>query len=178
MKYIKKYKKFLENFEINDSDDPDIKMSKEKLNDIKSKIDQYNSSKSKIDSLYNSSEDKNISIELENIVGKDQKRNDFLVSYANIVSLKKKIDNLKDKSDKKALELSEFKDRLSIASDETKKSISDKILEIQKQIREINNDILNKSKELPIITKQHEDKIKNIENDIKDWISKIQNNKK
>lgn len=174
MKYLKKYQLFKEddNFEISDTDEADVKMSKEKLNDLKSKLSDYNSKKSSIDNLYKS--DNIDSSDLEKIVGKDDDRNQFLVSYSNIASMSKKIEDLKEKENKKAVELSNFKDRLSDANEDSKEVISDKINQIESQISEIKSKITDSEKRLPELEKEHEEKISKIEDDMKDWINKIQ----
>jgi len=52
MKYLKNYKIFLESFQISDSDEPDVKLAKEKMNTLESQISYYKANKSKIDSIY------------------------------------------------------------------------------------------------------------------------------
>jgi hypothetical protein len=68
MKYLKKYKLFLEadEFEIGDSDTPDVVMSKEKMNTTMSNMKDYKTKKSQIDALY-SKEGADIEAELEKI---------------------------------------------------------------------------------------------------------------
>lgn len=174
MKYLKKYHLFKENdnFEISDTDEPDIKLSKEKLSDLKKKLSEYNSKKSAIDNLYKS--DKVDDSELEKIVGKDDEKNTFLVSYSNISSMNKKLNNLKEKENKKAVELSNFKDRLTDASDNSKPIISAKISEIESQISKLRQDIVEISKKIPELEKEHKEKMAKIEDDMKSWIEKIQ----
>lgn len=175
MKYLKKYNLFLESdiLDIQDTDKEDVKMSKQNLNDLKQKLSDYNSKKSSIDSLYKS-KDEVKKEDLEKIVGKEEYKNDFLVSYANISSMKKKIDDLQEKENKKALELSEFKDRLSDASDAIKPSILKRIEEIQTQKSEIKSKIEEYSKNLPKLEKEHGEKMSKIGDDMKNWIEKIQ----
>lgn len=174
MIYLKKYKKFLESdeFDITDNDKEDVKMAKEKLNSLKVKLNEYNSKKSQVDSLYKSDNIK--PGDLEKIVGKDDNRNEFLVSYANIAAMTKKIEDLKEKDNKKAAELSEFKDRLSDAGEESKESISDRISVIGDQIKDIKSKISESSKKLPEMIKEHELKMSNLEENMKKWIEKIQ----
>lgn len=174
MIYLKKYKNFLESdeFDITDNDKEDVKMAKEKLNSLKVKLNEYNSKKSQVDSLYKSDNIK--PGDLEKIVGKDDNRNEFLVSYANIAAMTKKIEDLKEKDNKKAAELSEFKDRLSDAGEESKESISDRISVIGDQIKDIKSKISESSKKLPEMIKEHELKMSNLEENMKKWIEKIQ----
>lgn len=175
MRYLKKYNLFLEadSLDIQDTDKEDVKMSKQNLNDLKQKLSDYNSKKSSIDSLYKSKGEVKKE-DLEKIVGKEEDKNDFLVSYANISSMKKKIDDLQEKENKKALELSEFKDRLNDASDVMKPSIIKRIEEIQAQKSDIKSKIDSYSKNLPELEKEHAEKMSKIEDDMKKWIEKIQ----
>lgn len=174
MRYLKKYDLFRENdsFEATDTDEPDVKLSKEKLSDLKKKLSEYNSKKSAIDNLYKS--DKIDDSELEKIVGKDENINPFLVSYSNISSMNRKLNDLKEKENNKAVELSNFKDRLTDASDDSKQVISAKISEIESQISKIRQDITEVSKKIPDLEKDHKEKMIKIEDDMKSWIEKIQ----
>lgn len=171
MKYLKKYNSFKENFEILDTDEPDLKMAKEKMNDLKNKLSDYKSKKSSLEQLYKSDEVKDS--DLEKIVGKDDK-NPFLISYANILSAERKIRNLKEKENKKSVELSEFKDRLNDSDGESKESLSNKVSDIENQIKDIKNKISEIKKNIPEIEEKHKEKIENLEIDIKKWIDKIQ----
>lgn len=172
MKYLRKYNAFKENLEIEETDPEDIKISKEGLNELKAKISEFNSKKSSIDSLYNS--DKDITKGLETILGKEN-RNTFLVSYANIASAKKKIITLQNKGTDKAIELSDFKDRLSETSDNEKRSeINNKISEINSQIIENRKDISDAIRKVPELEKELKEKMRKNEDDMKKWIEKIQ----
>lgn len=173
MKYLKNYNLFKEDFEIEDSDEEAVKLSKEELNKIKEKISEFNSKKASIDSLYKSDND-NIEDSLKKIIGEEENRNPFLSLYASIASTKNKVENLQKKSDDKAIELSNFKDRLSIAEDnESKSKLSEKIKEIEEQISDIKSGLEEKIKKIPEMEKELNDKIIKSEEDIKNWIEKI-----
>lgn len=172
MIYLKKYKPFLEDFEVNDTDEEDVKLSKEKLNDVKDQISYYKTNKSKVDSLFKDPPE-NISDELDKIITKDDKRNPFLVSYSSIARMQKKVDDLKERETKKNIELDELNDRLSDASDDIKKDIQDRISDVREQISNIKRDISESSRKIPEIEKEHKEKMDKKEQDIKDWISKI-----
>jgi predicted nucleic acid-binding Zn-ribbon protein len=175
MKYLKKYILFKENFDIEDSDEESVKISKEELDKLKDKISEFNSKKSAIDTLYKSDND-DIESGLEKILGKDD-RNPFLVKYSNISSMKRKVDKLQKKSDDKAVELSNFKDRLSISEDpESKSLLSAKIKEIENQISDIKSELDEVNKKLPEMEKELEEKINKSEDDMKNWIEKISSN--
>lgn len=174
MKYLKKYILFKEDFEIKDSDEESVKLSKEELNKIKEKISEFNSKKASIDGLYKSDGD-NIEDSLKKIIGEEDNRNPFLSLYASIASTKNKVEKLQKKSDDKAIELSNFKDRLSIAEDpESKSELSEKIKEIEGQISDIKGDLDDKIKKIPEMEAELNDKILKSEEDIKNWIEKIQ----
>jgi seryl-tRNA synthetase len=174
MKYLKRYTLFKEDFEIEDSDEESVKASKEELNKVKEEISEFNSKKSSIDTLYNS-DSENLEDGLKKIIGENDDRNPFLSLYSSIASSKSKIEDLQKKSDDKAIELSNFKDRLSIAEDpESKSSLSDKIKEIEGQISDIKSELDEKIKKIPEMEKELNDKIVKSEDDIKNWIEKIQ----
>ena len=174
MKYLKRYTLFKEDFEIEDSDEESVKASKEELNKVKEEISEFNSKKSSIDNLYQSDND-NIEDGLKKIIGENEDRNPFLSLYSSIASSKSKVEKLQKKSDDKAIELSNFKDRLSIAEDsESKSSLSDKIKEIEKQISDIKSELDEKVKKIPEMEKELNDKMLKSENDIKNWIENIQ----
>lgn len=173
MKYLKKFKVFNEDYEIDDNDSPDIKLSKENLNIIKSKISKYNSLKSKIDNLYKSDND-DIESELSKIVGDGDDKNEFLLSYANILSFKNKIEKITNSITDKKLELSEYKDRLAISTGSTKDDVSNKIKKLEDDIRLMTDDLNKKMKDLPVIEKKHTDEMNTVENNIKKWISNVE----
>lgn len=174
MKYLKKYILFKEDFEVEDSDEESVKVSKEELNKIKERISEFNSKKASIDTLYKSNKD-NIGDELKKIIGEEDGRNPFLALYSSIASTKNKVDKLQKKSDDKAIELSNFKDRLSIAEDpESKVQLSEKIKEIEEQISDIKSDLEDLMSKIPEMERELGDKIDKSENDLKNWIEKIQ----
>ena len=171
MKYLKKYKLFLEDFEIEDSDESDVKMSKNRLNDIKKQISHFKSNKSKVDKLF---KDDNVTDEIDKVITLDDKKNPFLISYASVARMNKKIEDLKNKETKKSIEINELKDRLSDASDDVIEDIKGRINDVNKQISDIKKDIQETSRKIPELEKEHQEKINKTEKDIKDWISKIQ----
>jgi phage shock protein A len=174
MKYLKRYILFKEDFEIEDSDEESTKASKEELNKLKDRISEFNSKKSSIDNLYKS-DNENIKDDLKKIIGEGDERNLFLSLYSSIASAKNKLERLQKRSDDKAVELSNFKDRLSMAEDpESKSSLSDKIKEIQEQISDIKSELDDKVKKIPEMEKELNDKIIKSEDDMKSWIEKIQ----
>lgn len=174
MKYLKKYNLFKEDFDIQDGDSKDVRLSKEKLDKIKQQISYYNSNKSKIDKIYQDLENDNIESELEKVIGSGDDKNPFLVSYASIARINRKIEKLKESETKKSIELNELKDRLSDASDDIKEDINNRINKVKEQISDIKKDIIDTTNKVPDLEKTHKEKMDSIEQDIKDWISKIQ----
>lgn len=174
MKYLKNYILFKENFDIEESDEESVKASKEELNKIKDEISEFNSKKASIDTLYKSDKE-NIGDELKKIIGDESNRNTFLSLYSSIASTKNKLENLQKKSDDKDIELSNFKDRLSIAEDnESKSSLSEKIKEIEQQISDIKSELDEKISKIPEMEKELNDRIQKSEDDMKKWIENIQ----
>jgi hypothetical protein len=173
MNYLKKYISFLEDFDIKEDDKEDVKRSKEGLKELQEQISEFNSKKASIDKLYKS-KDKDIGDELDKILGKEM-RNPFLVSYSNIARIKKEIEELQKKSDEKAIELSNFKDRLSIATDDgSKLALSAKIKEVQEQTSKIKSDLDEKSASIPDMEKELKEDLIKREEEIKKWIENIQ----
>ena len=92
MRHLKPYRIFLEEaeFDVNITDEPDIKMAKEKLTTLKSQLSEYKNKKSLIDSAYLTIKiDADLQKEIESIIGKTdalpgQDRNPFLVEYLHL----------------------------------------------------------------------------------------------
>ena len=81
MKYLKSLKLFLEDFNINDTDGPDIVAQKKDLNLLLKHITDYNSGKSKIDNIILNSKDKTpeeITKKVNDVIEQDGSRNTFL----------------------------------------------------------------------------------------------------
>lgn len=171
LKYLKDYNLFKENFDIEESDEESVKASKEELNKLKSRITEFNTKKSSIDTLYKS--DNNKEEGLKKILGEND-RNPFLVSYSSIASIENQIAELNIKSDSKAIELSNFKDRLATAESTSKPGLSDKIKEIDDKLSSIRKELDEKIKKLPELESELKDRIQKSEDDIKNWITKIQ----
>jgi uncharacterized coiled-coil DUF342 family protein len=177
MKYLIKYSHFLEKFEIK-TDDPDhVKASKKGLNKLLDQVKEYRKKKKKIDDLYKKSDkSKSIEDDLEKIiVDSDGTRNPFLSHWSTVSAKKREVSILQKRADDRAIELSNFKDRLSIAEDpDSKKSLSDKITSITTKINDIVKKLDKIKKEIPELESDLEKKIKKSEEDVKEWIEKIQ----
>ena len=159
-------------FEVADSDSPDVKLSKDSLTELRKNLSDYKAKKSLVDNIYKGDYVKED--ELEKIIGVDEDKNPFLLSYANVEAMKRKIEDSQKSGDKKSLELSDFKDRLSIATTDLKVPLSKRVSEIEEQKSKIESDIIEDTKKFKELEIEHNEKMKNVENDLKEWIKNIQ----
>jgi hypothetical protein len=182
MKHIKKYQLFLEEneFEIKDSDDKDIKLSKQKLNDLQKYLAEYNQKKALLDKAFELGDPKVIESEIQKILGKDsEKRNPFLVEYATVSKLKREVEKTQKENTEDKLRLDDFKQESSLAKDDTiKKSVDAKIADINSRINYRNKNILDFSKEIQTKEKELLDKMKKMTSDMRLNIRKISSLKK
>lgn len=180
MKYLKKYKLFKESdeFEIEDTDSPDLKMSKDRMNTIKSQISDYNSKKSRIDSLYKSDKGTDIQKGLEDIIGKigDDKsdRNPFLIEYAHLSSLERNINKLHDDNSNDKIKIDDLQQSLGLVeSDDTKKSIESKISDIKNRMSERSSKISDIEKDLSDKEKDHKERMSKMGEEMKKHIQNM-----
>jgi len=178
MKYLKKYDIFLEEdeFDIKDTDAPDLKMSKEKMNSYKKWISEYSGNTSKIDNIYKNFKDpKQIESELEKLLGKsDDERNPFLVEYAHSSKLKNDIENIRKELLNDKLSLDDFQQELKMTKgeDETK-LVSYKVSDIKNRISDKSKKIVDLQKNISDSEKALKDKMSKIDKEMKDNIKKI-----
>ena len=182
MKYIKKYRHFFESFEVNLTDAPDVKMGKEKMNTIIAHVKDYSQKKTLIDQLYSSSKDvKLIDSGLIKILGPSDikngiDRNPFLVDYVSVAKLKKSIDDISSDNITNKLKLDDFQRDLNNSVDvDMKKSISDKISELNKRMQDNIKKISDVKNELSLSEKEHKKRMLLIDSDIKEYNNKISN---
>ena len=178
MKYLKKYKLFLEvTLAVSDTDTPDVKMSKENINLLGQQLSDYKVKKVQIDGIYkNTIEDSKIESLLLSLLGnKESDRNPFLIDYLNISKIERNIRRLNEKNVDAKVRLDTFKQELLSAEDSSKQIVTDKIANITKEISETTKKILDSSKEFKDAEVKHNEKMLKIESDIKDYISKISN---
>jgi hypothetical protein len=179
MKYLKKYKLFLEEdeFEINDTDAVDVKMSKEKLNDLKSDFIEYNQKKNLIDNVFKNNKDKPelVESELKKILGEDSEdRNPFLVEYTHVARSEYEIDKLHDENVKDKLRQDDFRQELSLAKEaNTKVAVNSKIQDITNRISGRNKKILDIQKDITERDKEHKEKMKKMNDESKEYIKNI-----
>ena len=179
MKYLKKYSIFLEDkFEIEDTDSPDVKMSKEKMNTIKDQMTTYKTKKLLIDKLY-STEGVDIEKGLEDILGPTDiqngpDRNPFLVEYAHIAKLDSDVNKLHKDNVNDKIKLDDFQEELGLSKDNsTKDSVSSKINDIKNRMSERSSKIDEIKKDLLDSEKAHKEKMIKLEVDMNDYIQNI-----
>lgn len=185
MKYIKKYKLFLEEaeFDVNLNDEPDVKMSKEKLSSLKKQIADFKTKKPLLDKLFLTVKtDADLTKGVENIVGKTdilpkEDRNPFIVEYLHIANLRRKIDNLqktiandKVKKDDFLQQANNIKD---LKDDVTKQNVSNKITDITNRISTNSATIASLVTEINDYQTKLYKKMSEIEKELKSNIKKI-----
>lgn len=168
------YKQFLESneFDINDTDKPDVESAKENLNKLKEDISYYKSNKSSIESLYK--KDDFSKKDLDKIITKNGYVNTFLSSYASICASEKRIRELEEKETNKKIEESELNDRLKEAEGNSVENIKDRISKIQDQIKGIQEETKETHKKVSELEDIHKEKMDNVKEDMEKWVSKIQ----
>lgn len=176
MKYLKKYRLFLEDgFDIKDTDKEDVKMSKEKMNDINKDIIDYQSKKSQIEGIYKKA--KTIE-EAENlikpIIGEAEEGNQFLIEFNSICRIEKEIELLHDEIVKDKVRADDMRSEANLVEDsETKATAMGKVTDIQNRIASSNKKILDKTKEFEELEKAHIKKIEDMKKDMSNHIEKI-----
>jgi len=182
MKYLKKYKLFTEeaDFDVNITDEPDLKMAKEKLATLKTNLADYKTKKPIIDAAYLTIKiDDDLQKKTEEIMGKTdiqsgKDRNPFLVEYLHVSNLKRKINNLQNELVKDKLSKDDFTEELSLSTESsTKASINSKISDITNRISAKTTNIALFSKEVTDAEKELQTKMFNVEKEMQDYIKKI-----
>ena len=191
MKHLKKYKLFTEeaDFDVNITDEPDLKMAKEKLATLKTNLSDYKTKKPIIDTAYLTikiSEPRNVEAEdadlqkkTEEIMGKTdiqsgKDRNPFLVEYLHVSNLKRKINNLQNELVKDKLSKDDFTEELGLSTESSvKASVNSKISDITNRISTKTVSIASLSKEVTDAEKELQTKMFNVEKEMQDYIKKI-----
>ena len=179
MKYLKKYNLFLEaGLDIQDTDAPDVKASKEQMELITKQLVDFKAKKSQIDTLYKTIKDPaQIEAGLTKILGIDVKsRNPFLVDYASVCKMSTDVDNMQQENSLDKVRLDDFQQDLKITTDpNTKQSLTTKIADVNKRMSDRTTNISKVQNDFNIADKTQKDKMLKIEKDIKDNITKISN---
>lgn len=182
MKYLKKYRLFIEEteFDVNITDDPDLKMSKEKLETLKKNLTDYKTKKPLIDKAYlTASTDIDLKSSIEGIVGKadalpEKDRNPFLVEYLHVANLKRKIDKFQKDITKDKLSKDDFQEELNLATEaSTKDAVNKKLTDINTRISTKTTTISSLVKDISDAQKALDTKMSNVEKEMMDYIKKI-----
>jgi hypothetical protein len=181
MKYLSNYRQFNEKIDVKDTDEPDVKMSKEKINALEDNITEYNQKKPLIDTIFkNQSFDmKKIEEELKKLIGAEESgpgkdRNPFLVNYAEVSKLTRKVDDLQNSRAQDKVKLDEFKEELNLSTDDNVKlSVNARITDVQNRLAEKSKKITELQKEIEVKKKELDDKVISQKSEIDEFIKKI-----
>jgi len=180
MKNLKTYKLFIEevDFDVNLTDEPDIKMEKDELAVTQKQLSEYKSKKTLIDNIYlKIKSDADLQVKVQEIVGKaDQKtpKNPFLVEYLHVANLKRRVDKLQKDISNDKVKKDDFSEELKLSTDDTtKQSVSTKITDITNRISTNTANIASLVKDIADAQKSLDDKMKSIEKNMMDNIKKL-----
>ena len=186
MRNLKSYRIFLEEaeFDVNITDEPDIKMAKEKLATLKSQLVEYKAKKPLIDSAYLTIKiDADLQKKIESIVGKidalpGQDRNSFLVEYLHIANLTRKVNNLQKNNVNDKIKKDDFNEELKLSKDDsTKQAVTAKISDITNRISKNITTIASLTKEITDAQTSLNKKMTDVEKNMMDNIKKISKEK-
>lgn len=179
MKYLLKYNLFLESdLDIQDTDQPDVKASKQQMELVTKQLVEFKTKKPQIDTLYKTIKDPNqIEAGLTKILGTDVKnRNPFLVDYVSISKMNNDVDKMQKENTLDKVRLDDFQQDLKITTDPNlKQSLTAKIAEVTKRMNDRVTNISKIQNDFNLADKAQKDKMLKIEKDIKDNITKISN---
>jgi hypothetical protein len=147
MKYLKKYKLFKEGaeFDIQPSDETNVKKSKEELTVTDNNIKDYNKKKVDIDNIYkNAKSDDEIDKKIDTLLGPDkEKRNPYLINYLTVANDQRRFKSMFDDRVANKLKIDEYKDLISQSEDEDqKRSMQVAITELNNKITKSNADLV------------------------------------
>lgn len=180
MKNLKTYKLFIEEseFDINLTDEPDIKMAKDGLATVKKQLAEYSAKKTLIDNAYlKIKSDADLQIKIDEIVGKpgqNTPKNPFLTEYLHVANLKRKVDKLQNDVTNDKVKKDSFSEELKLSTDDsTKQSVTTKITDISNRITTNTANIASLVKEIADAQKALDTKMKDIEKNMMDNIKKL-----
>lgn len=178
MKYLKYFEEA--DFDVNITDQPDLKMSKEKFATFEKYLKDYNAQKKLIDKVYlNAKTDADLQKGIEGILGKTdvnskEDRNPFLVEYLTVSNLKRKVDTLQKELVNDKISKDDFNQQLGLSSEQsTKDSINLKLKDITNRISTKTSTISSLLKDINDSQKKIQDKMSKIEKEMKDYIKNI-----
>jgi hypothetical protein len=178
MKYLKNLKRFLEDYEITDTDSVDITSQKQDLNLVIKQISDYNTKKIQIDDIFLKNDNKtddDLKKMLDKVVGTDDNRNPFLSEYTSVAKYKRQITKLEERIVGDKIKVDDFNKDANGALPDIKTSITAKVKEINDRIALANIEIGRLEKEMKdkeadikktmdMRRKDMEEKIKNLTN--------------
>ena len=178
MKYLKKYKLFLEEdeFDVNITDDTDLKMSKENLENTRKQLTEFKTKKPLIDNAYlKINIDSDLQSKIEEIVGKEsENRNPFLVEYLHVADLNRKINKLQKELVDDKISKDDFTQQIGLSPEQsTKDALNQKITDITNRISTKNANISSLMKEVNDSSNELKLKMSKIEKDMQGYIKKI-----
>lgn len=180
MKHVLNYQRFVEKIEIKDTDEPDVKMSKEKMNALEDQFQEFTQKKPQIDAVYSNKAltDKEIESKLKQIIGAiesgpEQDRNPFLIEYSTVKKLEKEVSTLQDERTKDKLKIQEFQEELSLLDkEETKLLTKSNINDLNTKLAKKSQTILELGKTIQDKKKEMEQKMLNIRKEIDEFSKK------
>lgn len=176
MNYLKSYKLYLEEseFDVQSTDKPDVKTAKEELSKLKKQLADFKSKKTLIDNVYlKASTDADIQSKVDAIIGQVD-RNQFLVDYLHICSLKRKVDKSQKEITTDKLKKDDFNQELKLSSESSvKQAVSAKITDIANRISTKTSEIASVMKEISDAEQLLKKKMSDIEKNMMDNIKKI-----
>jgi hypothetical protein len=180
MKNLKTYKLFVEEseFDLNVTDEPDIKMAKDELSVTKKQLSDYKAKKNLIDTAFLKIKvDADLQKKVDEIVGKaDLKtpKNPFLVGYLHVANLKRRLDKLQTGIANDKIKKDDFSEELKLSTDDiSKSSVTTKITDITNRISTNTANITSLVKDIADAQKSLDDKMKSIEKNMMDNIKKL-----
>lgn len=181
MKYVLNYQRFVEKIEIKDTDEPDVKMSKEKMNALEDQFQEFNQKKAQIDAIYlkKDASDKDIEAKLKEIIGAiesgpEQDRNPFLIQYSTVKKLEREVSVLQDERTKDKLKIQEFQEELSLLDkEETKLLTKSNINDLNTKLAQKSAKILELTKTIQDSKKEMDEKMLEIKKDIDEFNQKM-----
>jgi len=172
MKYLKKYKVFFENLDIKDTDDEDVKASKEGLNKLKDNLSQFNSKKSELENLFKNADNiEEINDKLSDIIGKEEERNPFLSELATIHKIKWQIQKKHDQNADDKVKSDDLSKDSQTVSDSS--ALNAKIAEINDRILVRKSEIVDLEKDLKEKEESWNTKIQEKEKYLQENIKKL-----
>jgi hypothetical protein len=117
--------------------------------------------------------------ELKKLIGAEESgpgkdRNPFLVNYAEVSKLTRKVEDLQNSRADDKTKIDEFKQELSLSTDDgVKLNINSRISDIQNRLAEKSQEITELQKEIEIKKKEIDEKVANQRKEIEEFSNKI-----